>query len=199
MNKIAKELLQTVEIGIKTAVSAIPIGGTLINEVFDTVKNNCLDKRQQKWKQKLENRISKIEATLGTLGNSEIFTSAIIKTTEIAMKTSSERKIQYLANAVVNAYKNDVEETRFYLYMDLVERYTDAHIEMMKRYVEPSMAEPDRENEIDCIILNALVTDGLLLYSNDAKGEYILSSFGKDFLLFLTNTSGEQNNARNER
>ena len=46
-----------------------------------------------------------MEVILDDLGNSEIFTTAIIKATEVAMKTSSEEKIKYLANALIT--RND--------------------------------------------------------------------------------------------
>lgn len=191
MNRFVKGALQVAEIAGKTAVSAIPVGGALVTSIYDTVKSNCLEKRRKKWQEALENRISKLEATLNDIGNSEIFTTAIIKATEVAMKTGNEEKLKYLANATANSYESNIDETRFWLYMDLVDRYTSAHIEMMKHYMIPSNAEPDREDDVSCMILNTLVSDGLLLYSNDAKGDYMLSQFGRDFLVFLTKDNGE--------
>lgn len=128
MNRFVKGALQVAEIAGKTAVSAIPVGGALATSIYDTVKNNCLEKRQKKWQEVLENRISKMEVTLDDLGNSEIFTTAIIKATEVAMKTSSEEKLKYLANATANSYEGNIDETRFYLYMGLIERYTARHM-----------------------------------------------------------------------
>lgn len=190
MNKVVKAMLQGVEIVGKTAVSAIPVGGALATSIYDTVKNNCLEKRQKQWQETLENRISKMEATLNDLGNSEIFTTAIIKATEVAMKTSSEEKLKYLANATANSYEENIDETRFYLYMGLIERYTARHISIMKEYIVPTAKEIDSANEDDVMIFNQLVVDGMILYSNDAKGEYILSPFGNKFISYLTN-SGE--------
>lgn len=190
MNKFVKGVLQTVEIAGKTVVSSIiPIegAGTLLTSIYDTVKNNCLEKRQKRWQETLENRISKMEATLDDLGNSEIFTTAIIKSTELAMKTSSEEKLKYLANATANSYEENIDETRFYLYMGFIERYTVRHISIMKEYIEPTAKEIDSTNENDVMIFNQLVVDGMILYSNDAKGEYILSPFGNDFILYLAN------------
>lgn len=187
MNKIVKEVLQTVEIAGKTAVSVIPVGGALATSIYDTVKNNCLEKRQKKWQEALENRISKIEATLDDLGNSEIFTTAIVKATEVAMKTSSEEKLRYLANAAANSYEGNIDETRFYLYMGFIERYTARHISIMKEYVVPTVKKIDSTNEDDETIFNQLVVDGMILYSNDANGEYMLSPFGNDFVSYLTN------------
>lgn len=191
MNRFVKGALQVAEIAGKTAVSAIPVGGALATSIYDTVKNNCLEKRQKKWQEALENRISKMEVTLDDLGNSEIFTTAIIKATEVAMKTSSEEKLKYLANATANSYEGNIDETRFYLYMGLIERYTARHISIMKKYISPTAKEIDSANEDDVIIFNQLVVDGMILYSNDAKGGYMLSPFGNDFISYLAN-SGER-------
>lgn len=187
MNRFVKGVLQVAEIAGKTAVSAIPVGGALATSIYDVVKNNCLEKRQKKWQEALENRISKMEVTLDDLGNSEIFTTAIIKATEVAMKTSSEEKIKYLANATANSYEGNIDETRFYLYMGLIERYTTRHISIMKDYISPTAKEIDSANEDDVTIFNQLVVDGMILYSNDAKGEYMLSPFGNDFISYLAN------------
>ncbi len=191
MNKFVKGALQVAEIAGRTAVSAIPVGGALATSIYDTVKNNCLEKRQKKWQEALENRISKIEASLNDIGNSEIFTTAIIKATEVAMKTSSEEKLKYLANATANSYEGNIDETRFYLYMGLIERYTARHISIMKEYITPTEKEIDSTNEDEVIIFNQLFADGMILYSNDANGNYMLSQFGNDFISFLT-ISGEQ-------
>lgn len=131
MSRFVKGAIQVAEIAGKTAVSAIPVGGALVTSIYDAVKNNCLEKRQKKWQEALENRISKMEVTLDDLGNSEIFTTAIIKATEVAMKTSSEEKLKYLANATANSYEGNIDETRFYLYMGLIERYTARHISIL--------------------------------------------------------------------
>lgn len=187
MNRFVKGALQVAEIAGKTAVSAIPVGGALVTSIYDAVKNNCLEKRQKKWQEALENRISKMEVTLDDLGNSEIFTTAIIKATEVAMKTSSEEKLKYLANATANSYEGNIDETRFYLYMGLIERYTARHISIMKKYISPTAKEIDSANEDDVTIFNQLVVDGMILYSNDAKGEYMLSPFGNDFISYLAN------------
>ena len=98
-----EKALDTVEIAAKTALSVIPVGGALVTSVYDAVKGNCLSKRQEKWKETLEERLSKLECALEDIGNNELFTTALVKSTEIAMKTSREEKMAYLANAVINS------------------------------------------------------------------------------------------------
>ena len=68
---IKEKALDTLEIVGKTALSAIPVGGALATSVYDTVKANCLSKRQEKWRTALEERLVKLENTLEEIGNDE--------------------------------------------------------------------------------------------------------------------------------
>lgn len=186
MNEIVERALQVGEIIAKTVISTIPVGGALMTAIYDTVKGNGLAKRQKKWQDELESSVSKINATLNDIANSETFTTAIIKATEIAMKTSNEEKLKYLANAVVNSYEENTDETHFYLYMGWIEKYTARHIEIIKKYPVLTEETPELEEEPDATVFNQLVIDGLYLYSNGATGRYSLSPIANSFLAFLT-------------
>lgn len=91
-----------VSIAAKTALSAIPIGGTLITCIWDSVKSNAAQKRLDEWKRMLEERLSKVETTLDDIGINELFTSCIMKATDAALRTSQSEKRTYLADAVFN-------------------------------------------------------------------------------------------------
>lgn len=71
-----------IEIAGKTALSVIPVGGTLITCVWDAVKGNAAQKRLNDWKGKVEERLSMLECTLEEIGNNEMFTSTIMKATD---------------------------------------------------------------------------------------------------------------------
>ena len=121
MNK--SNALDIVEIAGKTVLSAIPIGGALITSVYDAVKGNVLSRRQEEWKKVLEERLSNLEDTLDNIGNNELFTTALIKTTEIAMRTTKEEKRLYLANAVANTTRLDLNEEKLIVFLDLLDKY----------------------------------------------------------------------------
>ena len=131
-------MLDVAEIVGKTAVSLIPIGGTLATAIFDTVKGNSLAKRQEKWRMTLEDRLSKIEETLENLGNNELFTTALVKATESAMKTASEEKMEYLANAVVSSISHDLDEEKMVIFLGLLEKYTISHIKIIYFFNNPT-------------------------------------------------------------
>ncbi|MGL5278922.1 MAG: hypothetical protein ACRC8M_07600 [Cetobacterium sp.] len=80
-------LIQVIEIGAKTYLSTIPVGGTLITSVWDSVKNNKIETRQKEWKNMIENKLSSLEISLEDIGNNDKFTTYILKATELAIKT----------------------------------------------------------------------------------------------------------------
>ena len=133
---IKEKALDTLEIVGKTALSAIP-GGALITSVYDTVKDNCLSKRQEKWRTALEERLVKLENTLEEIGNDEFFTTALVKATELAMRTAKEEKMAYLANSVINSLNPDLNEEKLIVFLDLLDRYTVSHIKILYFFFEP--------------------------------------------------------------
>lgn len=132
-----EKALDTIEIAAKTALSVIPVGGALATSVYDTVKGNCLSKRQEKWKETLEERLSKLENTLEDIGNNEIFATTLIKATELAMRTSREEKMAYLANSVVNSLQPDIDEEKLIVFLNLLDKYTVSHINIIYFFNNP--------------------------------------------------------------
>lgn len=65
---IVAKCVDVAEIVGKTILSEIPIGGALATAVYDVVKGNILQKRQEKWKGLIEDRLSKLEIEIETLG-----------------------------------------------------------------------------------------------------------------------------------
>ena len=133
-----KELTENiVEIAGKTALSAIPIGGTLITCIWDAVKGNAIQKRLEDWKEKVEGRLAKVELSLDEIGSDEIFASTIMKATDIAIKTMEEQKREYLANAVLNSVNCKMEESIVMMYLDMVDRYTAWHLKILCYFRNP--------------------------------------------------------------
>lgn len=141
MKKVDKSTIKDIaiasaEIAGKTIINTLP-GGSIVTSVFEAVKGGCLEKRQSKWRESIEDRLGTVEKTLDDLGNSEIFTTTILKATEIAMKTSSEEKREFLANAVLNACYMDVEEEKVMVFLDLLDKYTISHLKILIFFHNP--------------------------------------------------------------
>lgn len=131
------KLIQVIEIGTKTYLSTIPIGGTLITSVWDSVKNNKIETRQNEWKNMIENKLSSLEISLEDIGNNDKFTTCILKATELAIKTSSIEKKLYLANALINSINIDFDETTMLIFLNLIEEYTDLHMIILDFFSNP--------------------------------------------------------------
>lgn len=131
---IANEII---EITAKTLLSAIPIGGTLITSIWDSVKSNCAKKRLLEWQNLVETRLSKLEITLEEVGSNEQFTTAIYYATEMAIKTAEQKKMEYLANAVINSLLYDIDESVMMMFLEMVDKYTILHINILVYFQNP--------------------------------------------------------------
>lgn len=130
---------EIIEIAAKTALSTIPVGGALISLIWDSVEENALRKREEDWKQLIEERVRKLECTVNDLGNDESFTSALLIATEIAAKTAEKEKKKYLANAVANSVKTEVNENKMVIFLSLMDKYTSWHIRLLDYFRNPTL------------------------------------------------------------
>lgn len=212
-----KEIISNViEIGAKTALSVIPVGGELISSVWDAVKSNAAEKRMNEWKSIIEERLHKLEVSLDDIGNNELFTSALMKATDAALRTAEENKREYLANVVNNSILCPVEESKLMMFLDLVDRLTVWHVAILRFFRDPTEggrnsasyyymgspstvlkdAHPELTKDMDMVmkIVRDLQSDGLM-----HQGEYMnagmtaqgmvtprTTHFGNEFLDYIT-------------
>lgn len=214
-NKLQLTPNDIVEISAKTLLSAIPIGGELITNVWDSIKSNCAQKRLEDWQKNIEERLSHIDKTLEEIGNNENFTTAIFHATEMAIKTAENEKRAYLANAVVNSISCDLEESIMMMFFDMIGKYTIMHINILiyfrdpKKFISNSnvmMGSPKnflyqvyptfRENDklVDKII-RELYADGLMntedLNSTMSVNGMLssrITELGNNFITFICNS-----------
>lgn len=214
-NKLQLTSNDIVEISAKTLLSAIPIGGELITNVWDSIKSNCAQKRLEDWQKNIEERLSHINKTLEEIGNNENFTTAIFHATEMAIKTAENEKRAYLANAVVNSISCDLEESIMMMFFDMIGKYTIMHINILiyfrnpKKFISNSnvrMGSPKnflyqvyptfRENDklVDKII-RELYADGLMntedLNSTMSVNGMLssrITELGNKFITFICNS-----------
>ena len=214
-NKLQLTSNDIVEISAKTLLSAIPIGGELITNVWDSIKSNCAQKRLEDWQKNIEERLNHIDKTLEEIGNNENFTTAIFHATEMAIKTAENEKRAYLANAVVNSISCDLEESIMMMFFDMIGKYTIMHINILiyfrdpKKFISNSnvmMGSPKnflyqvyptfRENDklVDKII-RELYADGLMntedLNSTMSVNGMLssrITELGNNFIAFICNS-----------
>lgn len=122
---------------VKILLSSIPVGGPLIQAVFDASKEYTLNKRQQEWRDNIEHRLSKVEKDITEVGNNELFVTALMTGTYIAMKTSEHEKRNYLANGILNSLNESLDETKLIIFLNLVDKYSLWHIKLLKFFQNP--------------------------------------------------------------
>lgn len=69
------------------------------------------------------------------MANNDLFISAVLTATPIAIKTGIEKKREYLANAVANTVKEKVDESKLIVFFNLLDKYTIWHV-MFLKYVK---------------------------------------------------------------
>ena len=215
-----EKVIDTIEIAAKTTLSVIPVGGALLTSVYDTVKGNCLSKRQEKWRGVLEERLTKLENTLEDIGNNELFTTALIKATELAMKTAREEKLACLANAVINSLRPDLEEEKLIVFLNLLDKYTVSHIKIIYFFNNPLRFDgidcntymsgspktplfsvyPELNNDLFKKIYDDLYVDGMVNTENlnitmSGRGmvDKRTTQLGKEFLDFILDSMENKN------
>lgn len=138
-DKLLATLNEATEVTGKALIAGIPILGGPIIEIIDSVQSNRLAARHEEWLRNLNDRLTKIEYKVDELGNSEFFTSSLIKATEIASKSHEKEKRDYLANALINSI--DLEssmQTTVMIYYNLIDAYTILHIKVLDFFNNPS-------------------------------------------------------------
>lgn len=130
----AKEII---EIGAKTLLSTIPVGGALISGVWDSIKSGVVQKRLEHWQNLIEERLHSLEVTLQEIGDNENFATALFQATELAIKTSEDKKRDYLANAVLNSAVCKIEESVMTIFFNLAGKYSLWHITILYYFNNP--------------------------------------------------------------
>lgn len=212
--KIASLVYEAVEIAAKTALSAIPTGGTLLTGVWDAIKSHCAQKRLMDWQNIIEERLSKLDNTLEDVGENENFTSAMFQATELAIKTSESAKREYLANAVCHSLTCPFEESVIMMFFNMIGKYTLWHLKILDFFQNPRkfnavneakycMGSPktvlfevypelqDKEPYVDRIV-KELYADGLMsiedlncTMTSSGMVASRVTSIGEDFIKFI--------------
>lgn len=179
-----------IEIAGKTLLSGIPIGGALITSVWDSIKANCVSKRMQEWCTTLEHRLSHLETSLDEIGNNELFTTALYQATESALKTSENQKREYLANAVCNAAKCNLDESVLMMFIDMANRYTLWHIKILHFFDNPMRFESVSSGEYSMGAPMTILLDTFPeLRSNEDLAKKIIKDLYTEGLLSTDNVN----------
>lgn len=131
--KCKDKIYQLIETGAKIGMGFLPSPiSNAFNVLVDNVRDGVLSRRTEKWKEDVITRLNQLESDYENLINSESFATAVIKTSEIAVKTESEEKRQILANALINSYSQNIKEDKLLIFLQLIEKYSVLHVQIIR-------------------------------------------------------------------
>ena len=155
---------------VKSVAKGVPVIGTFVS-VVEGLKNNAWKKRREKWEALVEQEIASLKTSIEELSDNESFATMIVKTTELAMKTSKDEKLKYLANALKNSIVVTLDEDKLIIFMALIEKYSSSHIELLEFY-----------GEINTKKIN---------HRRAAEAAYKATQFRKNSTVIMSTTSGD--------
>ena len=131
----------------KAGLSSITIIGGAAVELFQNVIQPPLEKRRNEWMRQVGEKLQDIEKKgqkLEDLQNNEVFISAVMHASQLALRTHKKEKLDALRNAVINIAKGQTpEEAIQHIYLDFVDSLTELHLRILKVIQAPS--PPNRE------------------------------------------------------
>lgn len=137
----------------KTGLSAIPLLGGAASEIFSLIITPPVSKRRDEWLIKLAEDLEQLRNTvphfdINTLGNNDIFVTAVLQATQVAMRSHQEEKITVLRNAVLNsAIGIDIDENIQLMFLNFIDSMTPWHLRVLLLFQNPEKWFEDNQRQ----------------------------------------------------
>lgn len=127
---------------VKAGLGAVPGYGSFLAEAFDRLISPPLTKRREKWMEDMGAAVTALESQFSIspeqLQKNDIFIDTVLETTQIALRTSSEKKREALRNAVLNsALSTSPDESLQKIFLSFIDTFTDWHLKFMDVFYDP--------------------------------------------------------------
>lgn len=137
MNKFDIQCKDIVKGTFEATLEQVPVVNFFYS-AFSKIKGGSLQRRYESWQEMVGERLSALESTVfDTLGNNETFATALLKTTELAVK-SNAKKMELLANAVKYAAENKIEDDYIIIYLNYIDGYAISHLRLLRFFDDPN-------------------------------------------------------------
>ena len=168
----------------RAALSAAPIVGGPLVELFQTVFTPPLERRRIAWMQAIGDRLDRLEASgldVAELSRNESFVSAAMQAAHIAMRTHNADKLTALHNAVENiAVGRSNSENMQSMFLNMIDLLTPLHLRILKHFQCPPASDDLTTSTINSVILTVMP---------DLKGqEHLIKQAARD--LYIQGLSG---------
>lgn len=122
-----------VHIAVAAALSAVPFVG--LGELFKFIIAPSLEKRREHWMKLVAEAVQELQDRKGFdlegLRDNEEFITLLMHATQSALKTHLELKRQMIKRALINSVLVDLEFDEKELYLNLLDKLTPSHIDIM--------------------------------------------------------------------
>lgn len=131
------------EIG-KTILSVVPAAGGPLVALFENIFTAPLNKRRQAWLEELASVISDIQNKLANitpekLAANEMFITAALQASQIAIRNHKKEKIDALKNALFNSVQpNAPSEDIQLIFLKLIDDLTPWHLRLLSMLDDPA-------------------------------------------------------------
>lgn len=122
---------------VKAGLNAIPVAGGMLAAVFETVFSAPIEKRKEEWLIRLSVTVDELcsrieDLTPEKLSKNELFISAYLQASNIAIRTHQKEKVDALANAVKNSVlQESIGETKTLIFIRLIDDMTPMHFRIL--------------------------------------------------------------------
>ena len=127
---------------VKAGLGAVPHVGSFLAEAFEQVITPPLTKRIQKWREDIGAAVTALETDfsipLEKLQENDVFIDAVLEASQIAIRTSSQKKHEALRNIVLNAaLLTSPDESLQKIFLSFIDTFTDWHLKFMEVLYAP--------------------------------------------------------------
>jgi hypothetical protein len=133
---------------VKAGLAAIPLVGGSAAEIFSAVVVPPLTRRRDEWIQSLAEGLQELQErvagfTIDSLQNNEVFVTAVMHATQVAIRNHHSEKREALRNALLNvASGNAPNEDMQLIFLDLVDTLVPWHLRLLRFFQNPLVYIP---------------------------------------------------------
>jgi len=139
---------------IKAGLNLIPGFGGALSVIFESVFSSPIDKRKEKWLSELAKTVDELllkvnDLTPEKLSKNEMFISAFLQASNIAIRTHHKEKLQALKCAVKNSLlRDDLDENKKMIFIQIIDDLTPLHFKVLDFLSTPEtyIEKLDEEN-----------------------------------------------------
>lgn len=128
---------------VKAGLSAIPLAGGPMAELFNAIISPPLAKRRDKWIESIAEGLRKLEEEIDgfkieNLQNNEMFITTVMHASQAAIRNHQKEKLEALRNAVFNAASpNAPEEDLQLMFLNWIDELTPWYLRVLTFFENP--------------------------------------------------------------